>query len=112
LPVGKNNAHSIQSLSHIGRLQQLGDWLRQNYRFVLWDTPSLLRYPEGRFLLRHVDGVIVVVEADKTARDLLIQLRELLVGNSELLGVIMNRTGRYSLFGGDVLDRPRSSSPE
>jgi Mrp family chromosome partitioning ATPase len=113
LPAGKDNGCSLQTLAHSGRLQQLDDWLRHKYRFVLWDTPSLIRYAEGRFLLGHVDGVVVVVEADKTARDLLVQLRELLAGHSELFGVIMNRTGRYSLFGDDSLyDRSRRASTE
>ena len=113
LPAGKDNGRSLQSLSHTGCLRQLGDWLRQNYRFILWDTPSLIRYAEGRFLLRYVDGVVVVVEADKTARDLLVQLRELLAGQSELLGVIINRTDRYSLFGrGALHSRARGGSPE
>ena len=97
MPAGNSNGRSLHTLAQSGQLDQLAAWLTDAFSFVLWDTPPLNLYPEGRFLLRHVDGVLVVVEGDRTTRESLAELCGLVADNGTLLGVIMNRTGRYSI---------------
>jgi len=98
MPAGANNGRSLHMLQHSGRLDRLAAYLKQDFSYVLWDTPSLIHNPDGRFLLRHVDGVIVIVEEDGTPLDALSELYAVLA-NSEtpLLGAIMNHCERYTL---------------
>lgn len=98
MPAGSDNGRSIHMLQHSGRLDRLATRLKQDFDYVLWDTPSLSLYPDGRFLLRHVDGVIVVVEGDATPLDSLSDLYAVLAeSGAPLLGAIMNHSDRYSL---------------
>ena len=96
MPAGSNNGRSLHTLQHSGRLGQLVAQLRRDFSFVLWDTPPLNLYPDGKLLLPHVDGVLVVVEGDGTRLDALEELyEELSGGGAPVLGAIINRSGRY-----------------
>lgn len=98
IPAGSDNGRSLHMLEHSGRLGQLAARLRQEFTYVIWDSPPLNLYPDGRFLLPYIDGVLVVVEGDGTRLDMLTELCEqLMTGTTPVLGVIMNRAGRYSL---------------
>jgi len=96
MPAGSDNGRSLHTLQHSGRLDQLVAQLRRDFSFVLWDTPPLNLYPDGKVLLPHVDGVLVVVEGDGTRLDALAKLNEELAGGrAPVLGAIINRSGRY-----------------
>jgi Mrp family chromosome partitioning ATPase len=96
MTAGSNNGRSLYTLQHSGRLDQLVAQLRRDFSFVLWDTPPLNLYSDGKVLLPHVDGVLVVVEGDSTRLDALAKLYEELAGGSApVLGAIINRSGRY-----------------
>jgi Mrp family chromosome partitioning ATPase len=112
MSAGGNNGRSLHMLQHSGRLDRLAASLKQDFSYVLWDTPSLIRYPDGRFLLRHVDGVVVIVEEDGTPLDALSELYGVLA-NSEtpLLGAIMNRCERYTLTPRPIASRTQRRLP-
>lgn len=96
MPAGSDNGRSLHTLQHSGRLARLAAQLKRDFGFVLWDTPSLNLYSDGKVLLPHVDGVLVVVEGDGTRLDALAKLNEELAGGSApVLGAIINRSGRY-----------------
>jgi succinoglycan biosynthesis transport protein ExoP len=108
MPAGTGQDGSLHAMHRSGRLETLARRLREDFAFVVWDTPPINAYPDARFLLPHADGVLVVVEADITPLDELATLYEQVepIG-CPLLGVILNRTGRF--FGGA---RPqRAASP-
>jgi succinoglycan biosynthesis transport protein ExoP len=106
IPAGSDNGRSLHMLERSGRLGQLAARLRQEFTYVIWDSPPLNLYPDGRFLLPYIDGVLVVVEGDGTRLDMLTELCEqLTTGTTPVLGVIMNRAGRYSLSSRPVPNR-------
>jgi len=74
---------------------------RQQYDFVVLDTPPVLPAPDSRLLAEWIDGYVIVVAADKTPRRLLEETLALL-GPAKILGLVFNgesykhsRYGRY-----------------
>ena len=84
-----------------GRFGELVQNARQQYDYVIIDTPPVLPTPDSRLIAEFIDGYIVVVAADKTPRRLLEESLALL-GPSKMLGLVFNsesykhsRYGRY-----------------
>ncbi len=66
--------------------------LRKQYDLILVDTPSPQTCPEGLLLSRHVDGVVLVVEAGKTRWQVVERMRDRIVRQGgAILGVVLNR---------------------
>lgn len=75
------------------RLSALLALLRERYDFVLLDTPSVFPFPDVGILRDMVDGVVLVVRANRTPREMLRDgLRA--VGRERTLGVIFNDDDR------------------
>lgn len=69
---------------------------RQDYDWAVWDTPPASRYPDLLALAAHCDGVLVVVEMDRSRVDGLQFLRDTLErAQLRVLGSLLNRSGRY-----------------
>lgn len=65
--------------------------LREEYDFVVIDSPALLPVTDGVILSRYADGVVLVVRAQDTSRDMVLRARDLLrVANAHVLGAVMN----------------------
>jgi Mrp family chromosome partitioning ATPase len=65
---------------------------RGRYDYVLLDVPPLLRFAEGTHVGRYADGVVVVVRADSTNRELLVRARDQLTrAGVHVVGVVLNR---------------------
>jgi capsular exopolysaccharide synthesis family protein len=75
------------------RLSALFATLRQRFDFVVVDTPPALPFPDVGILRDLVDGLVVVVRANRTPRE---QVRETLgtIGAQRVLGVIFNDDDR------------------
>jgi Mrp family chromosome partitioning ATPase len=96
LPAGAGSTGTDHWLRRTAQLDKLGPRVRGDFDFVLWDTAALGREPDGLLLAPHVDGVLVVVESDRTLKERLRDLRERLDAvHLPVLGAIMNRCGRY-----------------
>ena len=70
LPAGKPMANSAE---HLGspRMENLVKEMRERYcddRIVIFDSPALLTSADPMVFARGVDGVLLVVEAEKTTR--------------------------------------------
>jgi polysaccharide biosynthesis transport protein len=66
--------------------------LRQSFDYVLFDTPPILAVTDALDLGSKLDGVILVVWAEKTSRDALKQAREKLdMVKIRTLGVVLNK---------------------
>jgi Mrp family chromosome partitioning ATPase len=63
---------------------------RQQYDYVVLDTPPVLPAPDSRLLAESIDGYLIVVGADKTPRKLLEETLALL-GPAKILGLVFNR---------------------
>ncbi len=74
------------------KMANLIDRLKQNYDFVLLDTPPMLAVSDAIVLGSRLDGAILVVQGGKTPREALRQAREKLDAHRiKGLGVIINR---------------------
>lgn len=93
---GSENRRSLQALQRSGQLKALSAQLAADFEFVVWDAPPFNVFPDAGFLSPFVDGAVVVVEADRTKIEDLIELRRRL-GHLDVpvLGAVLNRTGRY-----------------
>ena len=92
LPAGKPMANSAE---HLGspRMEKLVKEMRDRYcddRIVIFDTPALLTSADPMVFARGVDGVLLVVEAEKTTPADLKRCRELLSG-CNILGTVLNK---------------------
>jgi capsular exopolysaccharide synthesis family protein len=94
----------------------IGD-LRKQFDYVLFDTPPLLAVTDGLVLGAKLDGLILVVWAERTSREALKRAREKLdMAKIKTLGVILNNLiirkhdyyyrNQYYQYYGDKGDRP------
>jgi Mrp family chromosome partitioning ATPase len=89
------NAPSVETGPTVG-LEQVAAFrdvlysLRQEFDFVIVDMPAIYRPPVSLFLVHQMDGILVVVNANKTKHeDLQRMFRQ--VNQKQILGFIFNR---------------------
>ncbi len=75
----------------------------KQYDLIIYDTPPILGFADGRILSSHTNGVVLVVRIGKTDRFLLKQnIDNIRMSNVPVLGVIANQvnrsTGSYSYY--------------
>jgi Mrp family chromosome partitioning ATPase len=74
---------------------EFASWLetaRSSHDYILIDAPPLLRWADATLLGRLCDGVVVVVRAGVTERELLVNVRDQLErAGTNLVGVVLNR---------------------
>ena len=67
----------------------------RKYDLIIYDTPPILGFADGRILSSHTDGVILVVRIGKTDRSLLKQnIDNIKMSNVPVLGVVANQVNR------------------
>ncbi len=98
LPAGAV-AGPIHDTFRSARLPQLLSDARARYDYVILDTPPLLPVVDSALLSRVVDGVLIVVAANKTPRRLLEEGLNAL-DSSKVLGLVFNNDAR-PLYGYD-----------
>ena len=103
LPLGSAPTSNPADLLVAQRLQPLFERLRQQYDYVLLDTPPLNLFTDGALIGAQADALLLVARADKTDREELrfavAQLRNVQVN---LAGAILNdvefrRSSRYRM---------------
>lgn len=90
----------IHELFRSARLPQLLAQLRDQYDYVILDTPPLVPVVDSALLARVVDGVLLVVAANRTPRKLLEESLTDLDSN-KVLGIVFNNDDR-PLYGYDT----------
>jgi Mrp family chromosome partitioning ATPase len=82
------------------------DHLLRQFDLVIVDTPPLLPVTDPVVLARALDGIVVVVAANKTPRKLLEESLNLL-DSSKVLGIVFNKDHRplYGYYSGDYRTR-------
>ena len=83
-----------EPLSLIGsdKMKSLLDKLKAEFSYVILDTPPVLGSGEVELLLPWVEGVVLVIKAHQTRREVVTRaLDRLSMGNAELLGAILNQ---------------------
>lgn len=99
-PVPPNPAEILAS-QRMGELLAL---LRSKAEYVLIDTPPIIAVTDAAVLAPKVDGVLIVINAGKTKRDLAVKARDMLRQvNANILGVILNNAqidkSAYTYYG-------------
>jgi Mrp family chromosome partitioning ATPase len=107
-PAGNGNGNgAVGSLTIVGGPERGADpgnplgavefasWLetaRSSHDYILIDAPPLLRWADATLLGRMCDGVVVVVRAGVTQREILVGVRDQLArAGANLVGVVLNR---------------------
>jgi len=99
LPSGPATRHPSELLTS-PRLKELFDRLRQEYDFVLIDTPALLGVTDASVVAPQVDGVLLNLRLSKNARPRAQRAREILgVLGARMLGVVVNGGTPFSSNG-------------
>jgi capsular exopolysaccharide synthesis family protein len=88
---GKQRERSLEGFSTdtikpiINKLKSHADW-------VLFDSPPIHKYSDAAILANEVDGVIMVVQAEKTKWEVAQSARDNITkGNAQILGAILNK---------------------
>lgn len=72
-------------------LTRLVGQLRQNFDMILFDVPPVLPVADAQILAQEVDGVLLVVMAGLTPREVVVRAKEVLLdGRANLLGIVLN----------------------
>jgi receptor protein-tyrosine kinase len=78
-------------LLHSGASVALLNRLRQSFDHIIIDAPPLLYFADARVLGHHADGAVLVVRANRTARNLVLQaMQRLQADGIPLFGAILN----------------------
>jgi capsular exopolysaccharide synthesis family protein len=95
MPCGK----AISSPSYVFENEPISEMLstlRQQFDFVIFDGSPLRDYTESCFLAEKMDGVILVVEAERTKPEVVRKIRKDLESTGvNILGVVLNKKRNY-----------------
>jgi capsular exopolysaccharide synthesis family protein len=90
LPAGKPSHLSSELLAK-ERMKELMEEARAEFpsHHIIIDSPPILSTPDPLVIARHVDGVLMVVRANRTPRDYLTKALQSL-NSSKVMGVVLN----------------------
>jgi capsular exopolysaccharide synthesis family protein len=95
LPSGRPPGNPV-GIFERGALERLMAELRARFDVVLLDAPPLLDFPEGYSLARHVDALLLVLDAERTSLDDARRTtRELERAGARAAGIVLNRQRDY-----------------
>lgn len=80
-------------LLNSSRMEMMMEEIKNRYpsdRLVILDGPAILHFPEAMILYRYVDGVLPVIESEKTSTDQVKKMMEYLQ-EVNILGVVLNK---------------------
>ena len=67
--------------------------LRENYDYIILDTPKMDLYTDAQILAQKSDGVILVVKEAKNSLDLILKLKKKLnIVKANILGIVLNES--------------------
>ncbi|MGE0824671.1 MAG: GumC family protein [Candidatus Binatia bacterium] len=99
------------------KMQELVATLLQRFDCLIVDTPPIMPVSDALLMSRLVDGVVLVVNGQKTPRHIVKEARSRLVyARAKILGVVLNRVdmvqGDYAYYYGHYSSYYRQSEPE
>ncbi|GAA0182404.1 CpsD/CapB family tyrosine-protein kinase [Clostridium sediminicola] len=88
-PVPPNPAEMLSSK----KMKDFMEDLKQQYDYILLDTPPVIAVTDAQVLASEVDGVVLVVASKEADKDAVVRAKELLNKvNANILGVVLNKT--------------------
>ena len=95
MPCGEKNSEPINLFESI-RFEKTLQTMREKFDYVILDTPPVNSYAESIVIASKVDGVILVVESDKTRQQVALRAKEEMEkAGANVLGVILNKRKHY-----------------
>src|SRR5215813_9903084 len=82
-------AQSSTSLLNSPRMRELFDLLREQYDFILIDSPPILPLSDMNIFAEMVDGIVMIVRAESTTRDTVTKALDTL-GTDKVLRILLN----------------------
>lgn len=93
--------HNPADLVTSPRIKDLLDEMREQYEFVIVDSPPLLAVTDPSVIASRVDGVLLVIRLGKNARGAAVRSTEILRSlGAEMLGIVVNGVGKKAGYGG------------
>lgn len=78
------------------KMKEFLSWSKENYDFVIIDTPPVIALTDAAVLGEHCDGIIIVVQAGRTKREVIKQTELLLTqGGCAILGFVLTNVEYY-----------------
>jgi Mrp family chromosome partitioning ATPase len=89
---GNGNGHKPSPGSEVAGEVDCVRALRSNFKHTLIDCPSINASTEAPWLAPQVDGVVLVVEADRTRRNQILHARQTIeMADGKLLALVLNK---------------------
>ena len=87
---------NIRKYFYSPRIDSFWESLRQQFDLILIDSPPFETSPDGIAISRRVDGVVLVLEAEKTRWPVAEHLKEqILLSGGNILGIVFNKRRYY-----------------
>lgn len=77
------------------RTKEIIQEARKDYDYIFFDLPPILATADANIIAEWVDGVILVVRAGETPRDI---VKKALAGSTKVIGVVLNDVKTYSSY--------------
>jgi len=95
LPVG-NEPSAVQSILNSRMLPDLFHYLRSQFQVILLDSSSVSEYSDLRTFLPFTDGVVLIIEADKTHWQAAQKAQRIIEeAGANFLGYVLNKKRQY-----------------
>jgi protein-tyrosine kinase len=95
IPCGEKNSDPMSLFESI-RFEKALKFMREKFHYVILDSPPVNSYAESTVIASKVDGVIMVLESDKTRQQVAIRAKEEMEkAGANVLGVILNKRKHY-----------------
>jgi protein-tyrosine kinase len=89
LPAGRPTSDPMAALTS-ERMRALVSEAKENFQWVILDTPPLMLLPDAHLLSALVDGAILVIKANSTPHELVKRATEI-IGRDRVTGVVLNQ---------------------
>ncbi|MGD0232739.1 MAG: CpsD/CapB family tyrosine-protein kinase [Syntrophorhabdales bacterium] len=90
------NSNSGQNAFDSSTFDEMWDVLKERFDLILIDSPPATASPGGSVMFKKADGVVIVVEADKTRWPVVQSVRERIEQHGgHVLGVVLNKRRYY-----------------
>jgi|GEM_PF-794248 len=96
IPHGKTPLHPSELLGSKNMRKLLEELRSENLNYIILDTPPLMPFTDAALLAAQTDAVFLVVQAQRTRKNILLKAQELLdQAHAKLTGCILNQTDYY-----------------
>ena len=87
-----NKSESSLSVSSTDDIKPIINELKSHADWILFDSPAIHKYSDAALLANEMDGVIIVVQAEKTKWEVAQRARDIITkGNVQILGAVLNK---------------------